>query len=357
MNKASLKTDIQKHILQFKFEAGTSRGVLTEKETWYLKVWDETNPEIVGIGECGPLKGLSIDDVEDFSHQLSVVSQQLVVSRQSLVVSQLERFPAIRFGIETALSDLLNGGKRVIFQNDFSDGKASIPINGLVWMGSKEFMLQQIEEKLNLGYSCLKLKIGAIDFETELDILKSIRKRFSADEIMLRLDANGAFAKTDALQKIHQLAEFQIHSIEQPIRQGQWEVMAELCKNTPIPIALDEELIGVYGNQKAELLDVIQPQFIILKPTLLGGFEMCDEWISLAEKRDIDWWITSALESNIGLNAICQYTYSKTQLKLQMPQGLGTGSLYHNNIASPLTISEGRISYDSEAEWGDLSSR
>ena len=351
-----LNFDIQKHILQFKFDAGTSRGVLKEKETWYLKIWDESNPEIIGIGECGPLKGLSIDDVPDFSCQLSVVSYQLFQNCQpSTVNQQLENYPAIRFGIETALLDLQNGGKRVVFQNDFSDGKASIPINGLVWMGSKEFMLQQIEEKLANGYSCLKLKIGAIDFETELDILKTIRKSFSADEIMLRLDANGAFSKTDALEKLHQLAEFQIHSIEQPIHQGQWQAMADLCKNTPIPIALDEELIGVYGDRKIELLDVVKPQFIILKPTLMGGFEMCDEWIALAEKRGIDWWITSALESNIGLNAICQYTYSKTQHKLQMPQGLGTGSLYHNNIASPLAISEGRISYNSDNEWGGLS--
>jgi O-succinylbenzoate synthase len=350
-----LKFNIQNHILQFKFEAGTSRGVLTEKEKWYLKVWDESNPEIVGIGECGPLKGLSIDDVEDFSSQLSVYSRQFLDSPLTTHHSQLDNFPAIRFGIETSLLDLHNGGKRVIFQNDFSEGKASIPINGLIWMGSKEFMLQQMEEKLSTGYTCLKMKIGAIDFETELDIIKTIRKRFSADEIMLRLDANGAFSKTDALQKLYQLAVFQIHSIEQPIRQGQWEEMSDLCKNTPIPIALDEELIGVYGNRKTELIEVVQPQFIILKPTLLGGFEMCDEWISLAEKRGIDWWITSALESNIGLNAICQYTYAKTQHKQQMPQGLGTGSLYHNNIASPLTISDGRISYNAESGWGDLS--
>ena len=350
-----LKFDIQKHILQFKFEAGTSRGVLKEKETWYLKIWNESNPEIIGIGECGPLKGLSIDDVEDFSRQLSVVSRQFLDSPLISHHSQLEKYPSIHFGIETALLDLQNGGKRVIFQNDFSDGKASLPINGLVWMGSKEFMLQQIQEKLASGYTCLKLKIGAIDFEAELEILKTIRRNFSADKIMLRLDANGAFSKTNALEKLHQLAEFQIHSIEQPIKQGQWKTMSDLCINTPIPIALDEELIGIYGNQKNELLDVIQPQFFILKPTLLGGFEMCDEWISIAEKRGIDWWITSALESNIGLNAICQYTYAKTQNKRQMPQGLGTGSLYHNNLTSPLTISDGRISYNSETAWCNLS--
>ena len=347
-----LKFDIQHHILKFKFEAGTSRGVLTEKETWYLKIWDEANPQIIGIGECGPLKGLSIDDVEDFSHQLSAISRQFLNPQSTTHNIQLEKYPAIRFGIETALFDLQNGGKRVIFQNDFSCGKASIPINGLVWMGSKEFMLQQIEEKLESGYFCLKLKIGAIDFATEIEIIKSIRNRFSEDKIVLRLDANGAFSSTDAFEKLNQLAEFKIHSIEQPIKQGQWESMADLCKSTPIPIALDEELIGVYGVHKTELLKAIKPQYIILKPTLLGGFEMCDEWISIAEKLDIDWWITSALESNIGLNAICQYVFAKTIHKKNMPQGLGTGSLYHNNIASPLTISEGRISYNSETKWG-----
>jgi len=350
-----LKFDIQKHTLKFKFDAGTSRGILKEKDTWFLKVWDDCIPHIVGIGECGPLKGLSLDDVPEFSYQLSVISRQVLVdSRKSSVVSQLDNFPAIRFGIETALLDLKNGGNRIIFQNDFSSGKASIPINGLIWMGSKEFMLQQIEEKLELGYSCLKMKIGAIDFETELEILKSIRNRFSANEITLRLDANGAFSVPDAMRKLNQLAEFHIHSIEQPLSQGQWKEMTDLCAKTPIPIALDEELIGIYGSQKSELLDVIKPQFIILKPTLLGGFRMCDEWISLAEKKNVDWWITSALESNIGLNAICQYTYEKTQGKSKMPQGLGTGSLYHNNISSPLTISNGQIKYNTQEKWSSL---
>ncbi len=339
-----LKAEIQKYTLQFKFEAGTSRGVLRERETWFIKIWDDNRPEIVGIGEAGPLKGISLDDVLDFEKQLSFITSRLLVEGK-LVTSnrQLDFLPSIRFGIETALLDLGNGGRRIVFNNKFSLQEAPIPINGLIWMGSKEFMLKQIEEKLEAGFSCLKMKIGAIDFENELEIIHSIRKRFSESEITLRLDANGAFKPENALEKLDRLAQFRIHSIEQPIAQNQWIEMAQLCAKTPIPIALDEELIGIYDLQKAFLLDSIKPQYIILKPTLVGGFAMCDEWIELSEQRGIDWWITSALESNIGLNAICQYTYSKIQNRTAMPQGLGTGGLYLNNIDSPLQIQKGTI--------------
>lgn len=236
-----------------------------------------------------------------------------------------------------------------LFDTDFTAGNASIPINGLIWMGDKDFMKQQIVEKLNTGFSCIKMKIGAIDFASEIALLKSIRQTFSRDEIELRVDANGAFSPKGALDKLQQLAALDIHSIEQPIKQGQWQEMARLCKDTPLPIALDEELIGVFTlDEKIKLLDTIKPQYIILKPSFIGGFKGTDEWIALAEKRNIGWWITSALESNIGLSAIAQYTATKNST---LPQGLGTGSLYTNNIPAPLTVKAGAILNDTSQQW------
>ncbi|HAR20789.1 MAG TPA: o-succinylbenzoate synthase, partial [Cytophagales bacterium] len=282
------------------------------------------------------------------ANSLSFRKEQVLLQSSS----DLNAFPALRFAFETALLDLKNGGERKIFKNDFSLQGAKIPINGLIWMGSKTFMLKQMEEKLMEGFSCLKLKIGALDFQTEKELLASIRSSFSAKEISIRLDANGAFSVSEALEKLNQLSDFEIHSVEQPIKPGQWQEMAKLCALSPIPVALDEELIGVYGSRKSKLLDAIKPHYIILKPSLLGGFAMCDEWISLAEKQGIDWWITSALESNIGLNAICQYTFEKTSHKREMPQGLGTGSLYHNNIKSPLCVQKGHIHYSAKGIWG-----
>ncbi|WP_317170122.1 o-succinylbenzoate synthase [Rhodocytophaga rosea] len=258
--------------------------------------------------------------------------------------------PAIQFGVETALLDLRNGGKRIIFKNDFSAGKTGIPINGLIWMGKPEFMRQQIDEKLMQGYTCLKLKIGALDFDKECELLGYIRKQYPAEQITLRVDANGAFSTGDALEKLKILAQYDLHSIEQPIRQGQWSEMASLCRHTPLLIALDEELIGVI-DKKQELLQTIHPQFIILKPSLLGGFHHSLEWIKLAEKMNIGWWITSALESNIGLNAISQFTAS---LNNPLPQGLGTGQLYSNNITSPLEISKGYLHYNLARSWSDI---
>lgn len=343
----------KKHVLQFKFDAGTSRGILKEKATWLIRIYDQQQPAQGGFGECGPLTGLSIDDdpkmLEAALDRLSTL-ENLHHAGQLV---DLDLFPSLRFALETAFGDLQNKGRLNVFENAFSNGSSSIPINGLIWMGSKDFMLQQIKEKLEVGFTCLKLKIGALDFDTEKEVLAFIRRRFGKEEVTLRVDANGAFHPRDALQKLRELSDFHIHSIEQPIRQGQWEEMASLCLKSPVPIALDEELIGIHELiGKHEMLEQINPGYVILKPTLLGGFTASDEWIELAEKRGIGWWITSALESNVGLNAICQYTFEKLKGKRDIiPQGLGTGGLYHNNIPSPLQVREGCIFSNPTHAW------
>jgi o-succinylbenzoate synthase len=325
-----------KRTFHFKRPSGTSRGVLTEKHAWFIEIWDESNPDVVGIGECSIIPRLSPDFV-DFDQYEAKVAETC-----SDLDLDLTDWPSIKFGVETALLDLQNGGKGVIFQNDFTKGKRSIPINGLIWMGNSNFMQEQIEEKLEEGFKTIKLKIGAIDFDSEIELLRSIRNRYSKEEITLRVDANGAFSPDEALGKLKRLSELAIHSIEQPIKQGQFEEMKQLCAETPLDIALDEELIGVNRTEdKIKLLDTIQPQYIILKPSLHGGIEGTKEWISLAEERHIPWWITSALESNIGLNAICQLTAEYSDL---LPQGLGTGSLYTDNIPSHLQVRKGTIS-------------
>ncbi|HVD97321.1 MAG TPA: o-succinylbenzoate synthase [Cytophagaceae bacterium] len=346
----------KKHTLIFRFEAGTSRGVLTTKDTWYLQIHDTENPSIVGIGECGPLKGLSPDDRPEMEEKLrefcaNISSLSLINFSTATLLQQfsLHEYPSVLFGLETALLDLQQGGKRVIIPSSFSSGHTSIPINGLVWMGDEKFMRIQLEEKIAQGYSCIKLKIGAINFDSEIGLIQSIRKHFSPEQITIRVDANGAFGFEEAKEKLKILSDYSIHSIEQPIKAGQPEQMRALCAQTPLPIALDEELIGIKSlKEKKQLLDFIRPQFIILKPTLVGGLSMSQEWIRLAEERNIGWWITSALESNIGLNAIAQFTAS---LPITMPQGLGTGQLYHNNIPSPLTIKNGQLFYQPSLNW------
>jgi o-succinylbenzoate synthase len=262
---------------------------------------------------------------------------------------KLVEFPSIQFGLETAFRSLDGETPFLLFPSDFTKGEKNIPINGLVWMGEEAYMKQQIEEKLQQGFNCIKLKIGAIDFEKELGLLRFIRQNFSPEQIEIRVDANGAFTADEALNKLNQLSVFQLHSIEQPIRQKQVDAMTELCKQTPFPIALDEELIGVFGTENKEaLLKKIQPQYIILKPSLVGGFRGTKEWIDIAEKHGIGWWITSALESNIGLNAIAQWTYT---LSNPMPQGLGTGALYTNNFDSPLEVRNGELAYNPITQW------
>lgn len=340
-----IKATYHKYILNFKRPSGTSRGVMTTKETWFI-ILEENGKR--GIGECGILRGLSVDDRPDYEERLKWACENINLGKENLV-SELVEFPSIQFGLETAFKSLESADEFTLFPSAFTKGFDGIPINGLVWMGSEDFMRQQIKDKIASGFDCIKLKIGAIDFQTELDILKSIRKEFSISDIELRVDANGAFSKDEALEKLKRLSEYVIHSIEQPIKPKQFEAMAKLCEVTPLPIALDEELIGVFAKEeKDRLLQTIKPQYIILKPSLIGGFGGSQQWINLAEQLNIKWWITSALESNVGLNAISQWTYT---LKNSLPQGLGTGSLFTNNFDSPLTVKNGTLQYDNQQPW------
>ena len=340
-----IQASYKRYILNFKRPGGTSRGVLHTKETFFIIL---KNNNQVGIGECGLFRGLSVDDVPEYEKKLQWTCDNIHLG-ETVLWNELLVFPSIQFGLEQAFLSLKSKTTFELFPSDFTKYKANIPINGLIWMGDKAFMKRQIKEKLATGFTTIKLKIGAIDFKTELNLLKSIREEFSIDEIELRVDANGAFSPGNALEKLEELAKYQLHSIEQPIKAGQIEEIANLCKKTPLPIALDEELIGVVTkDKKQKLLEQINPQYIILKPSLVGGINGSDEWIKLAEKRGIAWWITSALESNIGLNAIAQYTY---QLGVTMPQGLGTGGLFTNNFDSPLQVNSGFLNYNREKKW------
>ena len=340
-----MTADYKKYILKFKRPSGTSRGVLTEKETWFLKISDKNN---YGVGECGILRSLSYDDRPGYEDKLKWVCENINIGKEMLW-EELREFPSIQFGVEMAFKSLESENPFELFPSRFTSGKSSIPINGLIWMGDKAFMKQQISEKIEAGFHCIKLKIGAIDFETELDLLKSIRCNFSESEIELRVDANGAFSPDTALEKLELLSKFKLHSIEQPIKQGQVEEMARLCENTPLPIALDEELIGITDvTEKQNLIQTIKPQYAIFKPSLIGGYKGTDEWRKICEDHQIDWWITSALESNVGLNAIAQWTYT---LDPKLPQGLGTGSLYTNNFESPLEVKNGNIQYNPTKDW------
>lgn len=346
--RKNMKATYHKYMLEFKRPSGTSRGVMTEKETWFI-VLEENNKK--GIGECGILRGLSADDRDDYEAKLNWVCQNIHLGETVLWEALLE-FPSIQFGIEMAFLSLKSENPYELFPSDFTNNSKSITINGLVWMGEASYMKQQIEEKLADGFSCIKLKIGAIDFEKELELLRFIRSHFSADQIEIRVDANGAFALDEALTKLNQLNQFQLHSIEQPIKKGNSAEMAILCKTTPFPIALDEELIGVFSlEEKEKLLREIQPQYIILKPSFIGGFRGTKEWIDLAEKFEIGWWITSALESNIGLNAISQWTFIQNS---KMPQGLGTGALYTNNFDCPLEVAQGQLWYNTAKKWESI---
>lgn len=318
---------------------------MSTKETWFIILEDQQKR---GIGECGILRGLSVDDRPEYEEKLKWTCDNISIGLESLA-KELVEFPSILFGVEMAFRSLKSSNEFLLFPSAFTKGFDPIRINGLIWMGDEAFMKAQIKEKLEAGFDCIKMKIGAIDFQTELNLLKSIRKEFSVSDIELRVDANGAFAVEEALEKLNRLSEFQLHSIEQPIKPRQFEAMAKLCESTPLPIALDEELIGVFSKaDKLKTLQTINPQYIILKPSLVGGFSGSEEWISLAEDQNIKWWITSALESNIGLNAIAQWTYT---LKNSMPQGLGTGSLFTNNFDSPLTVKNGNLHYNTKEDW------
>ena len=352
-----MKVEIIPKTLHFKQPAGTSRGVYTSRNVWYIVITNQENPKHFGVGECAPLPALSCDDVPEYLDVLTKTSKRLEENMKTnfenalTSLEELEAYPSIRFGVETALAHY-QAQSLQLWHTPFSKGKEGIPINGLIWMGNFDEMYQRIEEKMQQGFRCIKLKIGAIDFEKELELLAHIRKHFTSEQIELRVDANGAFSPTDALDKLKRLSEYQLHSIEQPIRAGQWQEMAELCKNTPLPIALDEELIGINNRQqKIELLDTIQPQYIILKPSLHGGISGSEEWIELAAERGIGSWVTSALESNIGLNAIAQWTAT---LMPTLPQGLGTGMLFTDNIDYPLHIEGDCLWFDPNMQEPDI---
>ncbi|MGB5202615.1 o-succinylbenzoate synthase [Eudoraea sp.] len=335
----------KKYDLNFKRPSGTSRGILRKKETWFLVL--NSNGKF-GIGECGLFRGLSIDDVPEYEDKLSWTCSHIHLGKERLL-EDLKEYPSIRFGVEQAFTSLASENPFVLFPSAFTKSEAAIDINGLIWMGDIEYMQEQIAQKIASGFSCIKIKIGAIDFNTELSLLTSLRKKYKKEEIELRVDANGAFKADEALNKLIKLAACDIHSIEQPIKQGFPVEMKHLCENSPLPIGLDEELIGHHTvTEKETLLQTIMPHYIILKPSLLGGFMACKEWIEVASKLNIGWWITSALESNIGLNAIAQWTYT---LNSKMAQGLGTGTLFTNNFTSPLKIQNGKLQYDKNSNW------
>lgn len=337
-----------KHSFYFKSPAGTSRGVLSKKDSWFVVLSDTVNSGLTGIGECSLIPGLSYDDRDDFEKKLGEVCHLLNFGENPTDIS-LDDFPSIQFGIETALKDFETGGERILFPSDFTRGKSGIPINGLIWMGSKKKMLDQISDKITEGYRVVKMKVGALNLSDELEILHHVRTTPGGEELEIRLDANGAWEPAEALDIINRLSEYNIHSIEQPIKSGRWKEMAGLCKRSPVKIALDEELIGISDFQcRKDLLETIRPSYIILKPGLLGGFTMAEEWITLAEQLKIGWWITSALESNIGLNAIAQWTAS---MHSSLPQGLGTGQLFTNNIPSPLTIRGDKLWHMPTEDW------
>lgn len=339
-----MKASWVKKTFHFKFRAKTSREVLTEKHSWFLIL--EKNGRR-GIGECSIIESLNPETPEQIEAALDNICESL--TRKERFDDDLTELPSVQFGLEVALLDLETENRGLLHPSDFTSGKVGIPINGLVWMADIESMSQQIEEKLAAGFDCIKLKIGAHDTEEELELLRAIRKKHPATQIEIRVDANGAFSTEKSKRVLDELAKLQVHSIEQPIRQGKWKEMAGLCRNSPIPIALDEELIGVKSEQqRKELLSEVRPQFLILKPSLIGGLDSAGIWIKLANEVGTGWWATSALESNIGLNAIAQWVFTQNS---KMPQGLGTGQLYTDNIASPLEIRNGELHYDPNKSW------
>ena len=331
--------------LIFKAPAGTSRGILLHKDTYFLKVWDESNPEVYGLGECALFKGLSREDTPLYESKLREMCQNIGLGKGT----DLSEYSSLQFGLETALCDLSNGGRRVVADTPFVHGETTIPINGLVWMGSFDEMSARIEEKLSAGFSTIKLKIGAIDFESELELIRQLRGRCSSETLTIRVDANGGFSPEEALPKLTRLAAYGIHSCEQPIKPNQWAEMRKICAESPIHIALDEELIGITDPmQMFMLLREIAPQYLIIKPSLMGGFAGAQEWLKMAKMTNTGAWFTSALESNVGLNAIAQVVAKFNPL---IPQGLGTGALYTNNIESPLYQKADYLAYNPEGKW------
>ncbi|MFZ1692241.1 MAG: o-succinylbenzoate synthase [Flavobacteriales bacterium] len=337
--------------LQPRFELGTSKGPINARTVWYLIAWNEEQPQLKGIGEAALFPGHSKEFPADVKLKLTELCER-TDNWAERAMTDLVDVPSVRFAVEQCLRDLEVGGTKTLFPSDFTLGKQGIPINGLVWMGDKSTMKQRIREQIESGCTTVKMKIGAIGIDDELALLHAVRKEYSAADITLRVDANGALSAQQAPEVLKRLAELQVHSIEQPVAPGLYEVMEELCATTPIPIALDEDLIGLNTHDaKADLLDHVKPQHIVIKPSLVGGWNATREWIEMAKARRIGWWITSALESSIGLNAIAQFTAT---LNVDTAQGLGTGKVYANNIPSPLLAERGFLHYRPEEEW-DLS--
>lgn len=328
------------YILNLREPAGTSRGVLTEKLTYLIKIWDDSNPTKFGIGEAALFKGLSAEDNANYELKLVETLANVALG----IPTDLSHYSSIQFGLEQAIYDFTNGCKGIYFPSKFTKGEDSITINGLVWMGNFDEMIARIDNKISQGFHCIKLKIGAIDFRKEVEMIQYIRSHYPASQLEIRVDANGGFVMDNVIAALNILSKYDIHSIEQPIRQGPPKLMRFLCDISPIAIALDEELIGINESKsKEELLDTIKPRYIVLKPALCGGFSGASEWISLAEKAGIGWWVTSALESNIGLNALAQWVAS---LNTSMPQGLGTGGLYTNNFDVPIYLEGENLKYN-----------
>lgn len=328
------------YVLNFKEPGGTSRGVMTEKITCIMRIFDENNPSKFGIGEAGIFPGLSPEADDRFFYKLMELQANVRIGQKT----DLSKFPSLQCGFEQCIRDFAGGCKGVYFDNPFIYGNSSIEINGLVWMGDFDKMIERIEQKLEEGFKCIKLKIGAIEWAKEVDMIRYIRDRYDRDQLEIRVDANGAFSMDNALPRLKRLADLGVHSIEQPIKQGEPMLMRLLCDVSPLPIALDEELIGKFTHEeKAACLDQIRPAYIVLKPSLIGGFSGAEEWINLANERNIGWWITSALESNIGLNALAQWVAT---LDTTMPQGLGTGGVFSNNFTAPIYLDGNKLKFD-----------
>ena len=342
-----MNASVKKIDLQFISPGQTSRGTLYSKPSWIITLSDG---DYEGTGECSVIPGLSPEYVAGYEEKVTQIVDA-VNNGTPPVMSSLAHLPSVIFGLETAFADLKHKQQGVLFPSPFTEGMKGIPINGLIWMGSIEQMKCRISEKIEEGFGVLKLKIGALQFEEEVALLTAIRKEFPPSDLEIRLDANGAFQPNAALEKLKTLSDFTIHSIEQPIKPGQLNEMAAVCREAPIAIALDEELIGVNDpDEKARVMDIIQPDYIILKPSLIGGFQSAQEWIQLADQSGTGWWATSALESNIGLNAIAQWVFT---MQPSMVQGLGTGKVFSNNISSPLYLKGPVLWYDPNMIWGD----
>ena len=340
-----MKAAFAPYTLNFITPGGTSRGIMTTKDTYFIKLWDESNPEVYGIGECALFKGLSAEDDEHYEDKLRELCKNVELGEPT----DLSCHSSIQFGFESAILDFSNGGRRIYHPSPFTDENYKIPINGLVWMGKKDEMLARIDEKVAAGFHTIKLKIGAIDFNQELEMIEYVRTRYSEKDLEIRLDANGGFSPENVMQRLEKLSKHKIHSIEQPIKPGQWEEMAAVCTKSPIPIALDEELIGITNPMvMMELLRSIRPHYIILKPSLMGGMSGSLEWLRMAAQFQIGGWITSALESNIGLNTLAQWVAT---LQPKIPQGLGTGMVFSNNITSPLVQKEDHLIFDNTKSW------